>query len=52
LAKKTKDPSAMDINRVGSYGRSRKNKYSYSMPDLAGKVCTMQLICYEGGQGE
>ena len=46
LAGEIRDFSAVDTDRACTNKESKKNKYSNSMPELAGKICTSQPICY------
>jgi len=39
LAEKTRSSLTIDTSRVYSNRGSKKNKYGYDMPKLAGRVC-------------
>ena len=42
MAKETEN--TMNISKIYLYKRSRKDKCGYNIPNLIGKVCTMQSI--------
>ena len=48
MNKEVEGPSTTGIDRACTNGRSRENKYSYSMPKSVGGIHTMQPILYEG----